>query len=240
MAAIASAVAFTACEKRHPDNFGDICSVYFYNLGQGSTVCDSTDVTFVYDIGDTKEVNVTVRLLGRAADYPRPVDITVSSENAIEGTDYILPESAVMPAGAYSFDYKVTLLRTEALKSEKKEISLQLVSNGHFSLDLSEIGLTTGNVSVLDYRIIFSDMFTSAPSAWDTGILGEFSQKKFELICNCPDLEIDPADFNDATVMTAAKQMYIFEVITDYIEEQTELKEAGEEYDHNIDGVVFP
>ena len=47
-------------------------------------------------------------------------------------------------------------------------------------------------------------------------------------------LDIDPADFNDATVMTLPKQMFIYNEITDYIEEETAKMERGEEYDTDI------
>ena len=115
--------AATSCIERHPDNFGDISSVYFNNRGAGNVLLDTTDVTFVYEpLDETRmEVPVTVQLLGRAVGYDRQVDITVSSDNASEGTDYILPENAILPAGEYSFDYTVTLLRTEALETAKKE-----------------------------------------------------------------------------------------------------------------------
>ena len=114
--------AATSCIERHPDNFGDISSVYFNNRGAGNVLLDTTDVTFVYEpLDETRmEVPVTVQLLGRAVGYDRQVDITVSSDNASEGTDYILPENAILPAGEYSFDYTVTLLRTEALETAKK------------------------------------------------------------------------------------------------------------------------
>ncbi len=230
----ATAMAANGCVERHPEVFGDISAIYFNNRAQGNTLCDSTDVTFIYESEDRMEVPVTVQLLGRTADYDRPVEISVSSLNAEEGTDFILPdkEGTVLPAGETSFSYVVTLLRTDALQHEKKEIRLELHPNEHFTLSVTEIGQTTDTVSTLLYRILFSDMFTEAPAAWDSSILGAFSQAKFELICDV--LDIDPADFNDAAVMTLPRQMFIYNEISDYIETETEKMENGEPYDSQI------
>lgn len=232
--AVTAMAAATSCIERHPDNFGDINAVYFNNRGAGNILLDTADVTFVYEPLDETmmEVPVTIQLLGRAADYDRTVDITVSSDNAVEGTDYILPEKAVMPAGEYSFEYTVTLIRTDALETEKKRIILELNANEYFSLALTQLEQTTGTTSTVSYRIEFSDMFTSAPSAWEDDILGKFSQAKFELICKV--LSIDPDDFNDDTVMTLPMQMYILEEINAYIEAEKDKMEAGEAFDEDI------
>ena len=232
----AAAVSASSCKEVHPDYFEDISSVYFNNRGTGNVLIDTTDVTFVYEPLDAvrMEVPVTVQLLGRASSLDREVSISVSSDNAEEGTDYILPESSsvVLPADGTSFDYNVILLRTEALKTAKKEIILELHANEFFSLAVPELEQTTDTVSTVRYRIQFSDMFTEAPAAWDESILGTFSQAKFELICDV--LDIDPADFNDAAVMTLPRQMFIYNEITSYIEDETAKMERGEPFDEQI------
>ena len=193
------------------------------------TVTDSTDLTFVYEAEDELEVPVKVQLMGRTAEYDRPLEIRISSENAQEGTDYILPAQAVLPAGASSVDYVVTLKRTPALKKEKKMLRLQIHPNEDFDLPVTHHVQVGDTVSALDYRIYFSDMFTSAPVAWDANLLGEFTQQKFELICKV--LEIDPGDFNDPSLMTLAKQLYISSEMTAYVRGEIARKEAGGAYD---------
>ena len=42
-----------------------------------------------------------------------------------------------------------------------------------------------------------------------------------------------PADFNDVSVMTFAMQVYISSEMTQYVKEQEEKKNAGEEFDEN-------
>lgn len=108
-----------------------------------------------------------IQLLGRPVDESRPVDIRVSSENAVEGTDYVLSDKVEIPAGASGINYIVTLKRTESLKTMKKTIYMEL-PNDYFALPVTEEIQAGGDtVSTLRYRNIFSDMFTSAPVAWE-------------------------------------------------------------------------
>ena len=193
------------------------------------SVTDSLDLTFVYEAGDEMEVPVKVQLLGRSADQDRPLAVTVSSDNAREGVDYVLPQQAVMPAGASSVDYVVVLKRTDALKSERKMIHLTLHANEHFDLPVSKMEQIADTVSIVDVRIYFSDMFTKAPAAWDENLLGKFTQQKFELICKV--LQINPADFNDPSLITLAKMLYISAEMTAYVAEQKENRDAGKDYD---------
>ena len=226
-----SLLALVACQERTPEFFQDITGVYFNNTSATMSVTDSLDLTFVYEAGDEMEVPVKVQLLGRSADQDRPLAVTVSSDNAREGVDYVLPQQAVMPAGASNVDYMVVLKRTDALKQERKMIHLTLHANEHFDLPVSRLEQIADTVSVVDVRIYFSDMFTKAPAAWDENLLGEFTQQKFELICKV--LQIDPADFNDPSVITLAKMLYISAEMTAYVADQKENRDAGKEYDQD-------
>jgi hypothetical protein len=224
-----SLLTLVACQERTPEFFQDITGVYFNNTSATMSVTDSLDLTFVYEAGDEMEVPVKVQLLGRSADQDRPLVVTVSSDNAREGVDYVLPQQAVMPAGASSVDYVVVLKRTDALKSERKMIHLTLHANEHFDLPVSRLEQIADTVSVVDVRIYFSDMFTKAPAAWDENLLGKFTQQKFELICKV--LQINPADFNDPSLITLAKMLYISAEMTAYVAEQKENRDAGKDYD---------
>ena len=205
--------------------------MYFNNTSGTMIVSDSIDVTFVYETGNVVEVPVRVQLLGRAAGQDRTLGITVTSENAEEGRDYILPQQAVMPAGASWTDYIIRLNRTEALKSEKKVIAVELHANDYFDLPVSHIIQPGDTVSTLVFKISFSDMFTKAPAAWDENLVGNFTQQKFELICKV--LDIDPEDFNDSGKITLAKLLYISAEMTAYVREQVERKATGQTYDED-------
>lgn len=224
-----SLLALAACQERTPEFFQDITGVYFNNMSATMSVTDSLDLTFVYEAGDEMEVPLKVQLLGRSAEQDRPLAVTVSSDNAQEGVDYVLPQQAVMPAGASSVDYVVVLKRTEALKSERKMIHLTLHANEHFDLPVLKMEQIADTVSIVDVRIYFSDMFTKAPVAWDKNLLGEFTQQKFELICKV--LQINPADFNNPSLITLAKMLYISAEMTAYVAQQKESRDAGRDYD---------
>lgn len=219
----------TSCQERNPDLFMDISGVYFNNTSGLMAITDSIDITFVYEASDTVEVPVKVQLLGRTKDVNRVFGISVTSDNAEQGVDYDLPEEAVIPAGQSSVDYIVKLIRTPALKSEKKSIHLQIIANEEFDLPVKHMVQVSDTISILDYRIYFSDMFTKAPAAWEENLLGVFSQQKFELICRV--LDINPGDFNDPSLMTLAKQLYICTEMTAYVQGETDKKNAGEAFD---------
>ena len=72
-----SLLALTACQERTPEFFQDITGVYFNNTSATMSVTDSLDLTFVYEAGDEMEVPVKVQLLGRSAEYDRPIAVTV-------------------------------------------------------------------------------------------------------------------------------------------------------------------
>ena len=226
-----SLLVLVACQERTPEFFQDITGVYFNNTSATMSVTDSLDLTFVYEAGDEMEVPVKVQLLGRSADQDRPLTVTVSSDNAQEGIDYVLPQQAVMPAGASSVEYMVVLKRTDALKSERKMIRLTLHANEYFDLPVSQMEQIADTVSIVDVRIYFSDMFTKAPAAWDENLLGKFTQQKFELICKV--LQINPADFNDPSLITLAKMLYISAEMTAYVAEQKENRDTGRDYDRD-------
>ena len=224
-------LAAVACEERHPILFGELSGVYFNNLNSTMSVVDSIDITFVYESSDEVEVPVRLQLVGKVSDEDRDVDVVVSSQNAVEGVDYILPPKAYIPAGASYGDYVVTLKRTPALKVEKKSIEFEVRANENFALPVTDMIQISDTVTTLKYTIYFSDMFTKAPVAWDANLVGEFTQQKFELICDV--LDINPDDFNDASKITLAKLLYISTEMTYYVREQERNKAEGLEYDEN-------
>ena len=125
----------------------------------------------------------------------------------------------------------MTLKRTPALKAEKKSIEFEVRANENFALPVTEMIQISDTVTTLKYTIYFSDMFTKAPVAWDANLVGEFTQQKFELICDV--LDINPDDFNDASKITLAKLLYISTEMTYYVREQERNKAEGLEYDEN-------
>ena len=223
-------IAFGSCSEQEPDVFQDINGVYLNNRTNTNILQDKTNVTFVYEKGDEMQVPVKIQLVGRPSDQPREIALTVSSEDAQEGVDYVLPEKAELPAGETTLEYMITLKRTAILKSQQKHIQISLQPNAFFTLPVTEETNANGDVvTTLQYKIIFSDQFTTAPKAWKTDLLGDFTQQKFELACKV--LELDPGDFNDESKMTLAMQSYVSSEMQSYVKEQQKLRNSGKTYD---------
>ncbi len=221
-----------SCSEQTPDVFDDINGVYFNNRTNTNILQDSTDLTFVYQKGDEMEVTVQIQLVGRPSDQAREIALAVSSDDAKEGTDYVLPAKAEIPAGETTCQYTVTLKRTAALKTQKKHLKFTLLPNANFTLPVTQETTSNGDVvTTLEYGIVFSDQFTTAPKAWEKGLLGAFSQQKFELACKV--LDLDPADFNDDSKMTLAMQSYISAEMQTYVLQQENLKNQGLAYDED-------
>ena len=225
-----AAFLLASCSEQEPDVFQDINGVYLNNRTNTNILQDSTSVTFVYEKGDEMQVPVKIQLVGRPSDQPREIALTVSSEDAREGIDYVLPEKAEMPAGETTLEYMITLKRTAILKSQQKHIQVSLQPNAFFTLPVTEETNANGDVvPTLQYKITFSDQFTTAPKAWKTDLLGAFTQQKFELACKV--LDLDPADFNDDSKMTLAMQSYVSSEMQSYVKEQQKLRNSGKAYD---------
>lgn len=228
--AMTAAIGLGSCKEQTPDVFEDINGVYFNNRTNTNILQDTTSVTFVYHKGDEMPVPVKIQLVGRPSEQSREIALTVTSEDAAEGADYVLPAKAEMPAGKTEVEYVITLKRTAILKSQQKHIQVTLQANEHFTLPVTSETTATGvAVSTLSYKIAFSDQFTSAPKAWKKDLLGEFTQQKFELACRV--LDLDPADFNDDSKMTLAMQSYVSAEMQGYVKEQQRLRSKGEAYD---------
>lgn len=233
---LCAALALSSCSEETPEAFNPINGIYFNNranLSATSALLDSTEVTFVYESGNEITVPVKIQLLGRPSAADRPITLVVTSDNATEGIDYTLPSQTILPAGETSLNYMVTLKRTEALKTQTKLIRLEIKANDSFSLPVTEEVQANGKaVSALRYRIFFSDRFTNPPAVWEAGLLGEFTQQKFELIVKV--LNIAPADFNDASKMTLSKQLYINTEMNSYVKQETAKRDNGEPFDPDV------
>ncbi len=227
----------SACDERVPAAFEEIEGVYFNNranISSNSALLDSTNLTFVYESSDEMKVPVKIQLLGRPAEQARPIELRVTSQDAVEGVDYVLPPKAELPAGAATFNYVVTLKRTAALKNTAKTIRLEILPNDYFSLPVpAEVQVNGDTVSTLHYRIVYSDMFTAPPVAWEKDLIGEFSPQKFELICKVIP-SIAPADFNDVSKITPSKQMYIYNTMTKYVKREIAKRDRGEKFDEDV------
>ena len=128
-------MGLTACSEEEVNTYSADKGIYFnQRIRVGNILTDSTNFTFVYIEESQNEatVSIPVQLVGRATDEPRPVNIKVVGGSAKEGDDFVLPVNPVLPAGASSFNYEITLKRSTALQEEAKTIELAIEENEYF------------------------------------------------------------------------------------------------------------
>lgn len=210
-----------ACDEKEIPLYSAEEGIYFNKRERvGDILTDSSNFTFVYIESTQTEgtVSIPVQLVGRATDSPRPVSIKVVGGTAREGEDYTLPENPVLPAGASSFDYVVTLKRTASLQTEAKTVELEIEENEYFKpIITEEVTSSNSQVTALRHKIEFSELFITAPAAWRTYI-APFTPQRFFLLCRV--MDIPRADFNDATKISEAKFSYLVTEMKKYVTEE--------------------
>lgn len=232
-----------ACDEQSPETYHAPDGIYFNNRTAG-VVVDSTQVSFVYEADEVEylDIPVVVQTLGMQADAPREIALQVLSLDAVQGVDYELVTPAVMPAHESSFNYIVRLKRTAALQSQQKSITLQLSSNAYFSTLLSTE--ETGDsehplVSLLTYRIDFSDFYSVAPAGWRKEYVGEFSERKLRLMWKLFDDVVGRADYNVAGGIPFNKWVYMQNELDTYMMEQYIILDSGVG-EVDVDALVNP
>ena len=89
------------------------------------------------------------------------------------------------------------MIRTKALQTEEKGIDMELLPNGHFTT-YYDYGSSDSTSWVKTQRLklilLFSEFMNEPPSQWNPYMFGEFSAKKFALICD--EMDIPREEFN--------------------------------------------
>lgn len=244
-AILAIVLSICSCSEQEPDLYDAPDGIYFNNRTSGNLLTDSVSVTFVYEQDETMtlDISVAVQSIGRQADYDRPVELRVWSDNAEEGVDYELPTPAVLPANTSSFNYIVRLKRTEAIKTEAKSIYLELSSNEYFSTFL--VRDSTGNsekpyTEMLKYRIDFTDFYSTAPAGWREEYVGVFSERKLRLLWKLFDNVVDRAAYNVSGGIPFNKWVYMKQEVDKYILTQENILLGYEQGEVDPDALEDP
>ena len=146
----------------------------------------------------------------------------------------MLPANPVLPAGASSFNYEITLKRSTALQEEAKTIEIAIEENEYFrpiiTHEITDIQSGT-DVSTMRHKIEFSELFTEAPAAWYTYIY-PFTPQRFFLTCRV--MDIPRSDFNDASKISSFRFQYLMSEMVKYVAEQLLLENPDPEiFDEN-------
>ena len=234
-------LGLTACSEEEVNTYSAEEGIYFnQRIRVGNILTDSTNFTFVYIEESQNEatVSIPVQLVGRAIDEPRPVNIKVVGGSAKEGDDFVLPVNPVLPAGASSFNYEITLKRSTVLQEEAKTIEIAIEENEYFRPIIThEITDTQSgtDVTAIRHKIEFSELFTAAPAAWYTYIY-PFTPQCFFLTCRV--MNIPRSDFNDTSKISSFRFQYFMSEMRKYVAEQLLLENPDPEiFDENGDTI---
>lgn len=194
LSALAMLLAFSSCEKKGIELYGDEAYLVFEmpTWGLANTPMDSMVCSFPA-LGDecTEYVmNFKMRIIGKAVDYDRQVKLKVNAEEstAQEGVNFRL-DPIVIPAGQYSVNVPLTIYRS-GLKDKQVRLQLEVEPNEHFG-----VGFTETSKGIF----LWGDKYIK-PAIWDTSnyknCFGEFTETRYAFIlASCGVLELpDPQD----------------------------------------------
>lgn len=235
----------TACENQTPEVYSGPNGISFDTRTSGKVLLDTTSVTFVYQSDETEYMDVAIEVLstGWQSDEDRPVNITVWSDNAVENVDYELITPAVLPAKTSRFSYVVRLRRTAALKGQMKTLYLKLGSNDYFSTFLTQEA--TGNekdpyTSKVDFRIDFSDFYSTPPIGWLPEYVGEFSERKLRLLWKLFDDIVPRENYNIKGAIPFNQWIYMRNEVDLYLDRQYYILVGWETGEVDPDALVDP
>lgn len=211
-------VAGYGCESEYEDYSGTD-AIYM------NETTDTTRFSFTYVDVDRQVQEIKIKTIGQVYDYDRTVNLKIIPVNAVEGVDFEpLAEQYVVKAGENSLVVPIVMIRTGALQKEEKVIDMELLENEYFKTYYdygSGDRVTWVKTNRLKQTLIFSEFMNQRPATWDPYVLGTFSQKKFNLICN--EMGIAREKFLDSKFMSY-RTNYIASYMKKYLAEQ---KAAG-------------
>lgn len=168
---------------------------------------DTTRFSFTYVDGkkDRMVQEIKVNTIGEVCDYDRVVNIKFTPVNAVEGVDFEpLADQYVIKAGETSMVIPIVMIRTQILQKEAKVIDMELFENEYFKTYYdygSSDKITWVKTNRLKQTLVYSEFMNQKPATWDPYVLGNFSQKKFMLICDL--MGIEREKFLDSSYMSS-------------------------------------
>ncbi|QEC70422.1 DUF4843 domain-containing protein [Arachidicoccus ginsenosidivorans] len=175
---VALALVNSSCKKEALSPYEGPAGIYFYE-DQYSPVNDSVDYSFAIKNSEIHQDTIwlPVRIMGLASSKDRIINLEVvdSLTDAVKGTHYKLLIPYSMPAGAYTTELGIVLLRASDLQDTTYRLTLRLESSSDFTAGLS---------GQMQYQIKINDILTK-PSNWDSFLIyifGTYSQVKYRFI----------------------------------------------------------
>lgn len=186
-----------------------------------------TNVEFINIAGNTDTLFLKVMTTGRVKDYDRyfHAEVVSDSTSAIEGDNYEkLVGKYTIKAGEYFTYIPVIINRTQNIQEEAKTMLIRLLPSADFSIGIPVWkklpnqwdGVLKGDFKADEHKLVMTD-FVSRPVRWiglandglEAGFWGDFTQKKYLLICE--EFGLVYSDFMTTTAMPDAKRSVIRE-----------------------------
>lgn len=199
-----------------------------------------TPVDFINMHGKTHTAKLRVMVTGNKKDHDRKfgVRINMDSTTAVANEDYLpLEQEYVIKAGQLYTDIPVELIRSQSIQTEKRILGINLISSEDFNLAIPTWYALTPYFTSTRYKtfdatyhqIELTDFITK-PKIWygasnngvEAGLWGEFTTKKFLLICELNDLVYD--DFASTATMHTIRREIINQVMKAYLQSMFDKK----------------
>ena len=209
--------------------------------GYGDTTLWSANATSMVEftkmpVTDTT-LSLRVRVTGTVKDYDRKFEIRINKDSttAIEDVNYEFdPSKNVVKAGMHYADVPIKIIRSENLLTSTLRATVQLLPNENFKLAFNKLYSLPG-VNFMDkkdeghdpsFHSVYMNYFLVRPSAWvpmmdyvqgsqEGGLLGEFTEKKFNLIAEVCKVTYD--EFTDKSTMPMPRVQVIGQQMAAYL-----------------------
>ncbi len=236
-----------ACQTNLMDYEGE-AGVYFavqhpWPSGAGDTITwemsPISNISFFLQEKKDSTIDIRVQLLGNPVAHDRYFKVTVvdTGTTAKVGHDYDpVEEIHTLPANAHYADMKIKLYKQADLSGLSRSLMLRLEETTDFRLPFGTwypwptqhkwspaIGALDEDISAIEHTILISDV-VQQPKGWWAGLLGTFTVKKFNMMCEMFDLTVQ--DFSSKTVMTSTRAKAYGQRFDAYLEAQ---RKAGNE-----------
>ncbi|WP_126246246.1 DUF4843 domain-containing protein [Chitinophaga rhizosphaerae] len=185
---LAAAFSLGACEKSGLVEYSLPDMVYFYK-DASSDARDSLSYSFAIRSATLEydTIRIPVQIMGTARDYDRVVTWgTVDSlTTAVAGTDYeVLPSK--VPAGAYTAEVPVKVLRNAAQKTTEVRLWLEIRESKDFRPGIEDSrGSSWSHPGAGRRFLVKINDFLTKPNNWDSWLkyfFGTYSQVKYAFI----------------------------------------------------------
>ncbi len=206
---------------------------------------DTTRINFSSILGNDTVLPIRVRVMGNVTDYDRHVSLRVASESTAKpGEDY--EEFGLdfpVPAHERQVEMPCRFIKTEKLAKEELTLSLvlELQANADFVLPLpwwqpfgDIYGDPADSVNVVRHVILIANE-VRIPGYWPEQYWGNWSVKKFEIMCGLFQMTWD--DFNKLNAGEQSRVQIMGQNLDKYLKEKEKDNETiyEDERDENGD-----